>query len=152
MRPEYIEAIDAVRWGWSLRICFAVPTLIIWLGILFSNPTLNKRQIVIQLGVFLFACLSQWALIVFHANHIQSTKYQWMQTPEEEADWASDLWNVLAPFTSIPIVIVYCTANLVAAGFLRGTWSWLARRRLLLQEKRPEHLRSTDAQSAELGS
>jgi NADH:ubiquinone oxidoreductase subunit 5 (subunit L)/multisubunit Na+/H+ antiporter MnhA subunit len=147
MRPEYIEAIDAVRWGWSLRICFAVPTLIIWLGFLFSNPTSSKRQIVIQLGVFLVACLSQWALIVFHANHIQSTKYHWMQTPEEEADWSSDTWRVFAPITSIPFVIVYCTANLVAAGSLRATWSWFARRRLLLQENRPEHLPSSDAHS-----
>ncbi len=37
MRPEYIEAVDAVRNGWSFWIIYILPALVIWIS-MFIRP------------------------------------------------------------------------------------------------------------------
>jgi hypothetical protein len=124
MRPEYIEAVDAVRWGWSLWATFLVPTAIIWFG------TIRCRQGSSRWLFYLAAVVAFWAFGVFHANSLQHAKFANMQTDAESDDWSADTWKVFAPISAAVYAAVYCALNVVAAMLVvvPARW-WLQRRR-----------------------
>jgi hypothetical protein len=110
MRPEYIDAVNAVRWGWSLWAVFVVPATLLW-----TTAFFRRRLLAVRAASFFAACFLFWAIVIFHVNHIQNTKYNHMQTVAEEEDWSRDTWKVFAPITAIPYAIVYCTINAALA-------------------------------------
>ena len=118
MSPEYVDAVDAVRWGWSFCIVFALPALLIWSTTLFRFLPTVERRFFIGCVVFGVACFSCWFLVVFHANHIQSAKKRNMKNDEEMRDFTSDTWKVFAPVTAIPFAVLYCGINQAAASLL----------------------------------
>ncbi len=116
MRPEYIEAVDAVRWGWSFWATFGLPLLIIWSTVLFRPvPPLPKRHIIIASG-FSAGCILFWVLTLTHLELVQHAKSVHMQTNEERRDFSGD--NPFAPLAAIPVSGIYCFINLVAASFV----------------------------------
>lgn len=50
-----------------------------------------------------------------------------MTTDAEMRDWASDTWHSFAPFTAIPVSVIYCSINLAAATLVRGIWNLTGR-------------------------
>lgn len=110
MRPEYVEAVDSVRWGWSFWLMVVVPAGLIWLSALQA-----KEGCFFSAAGFGAALVACWFLMVFHTNHIQATKERLMVTEAEGDDFASDTWNTFAPFTAVPYSIVYCSLNALLA-------------------------------------
>ncbi len=46
MRPEYLEGVDAVRWGWSYWLMIIVPATLIWLSALaWLQPWLVEKRL-----------------------------------------------------------------------------------------------------------
>lgn len=119
MRPEYIEAVNAVCNGCSHWIIYILPTCLIWFSMLFRPFRPYRHRIALVFGVFVLSCFLYWYCVIFHANHIQAAKQANMQTQEEIQDWTADTWRVFAPIFAIPASLKYCTINLAAAGFLR---------------------------------
>jgi hypothetical protein len=119
MRPEYIEAVNAVRTGWSFWIIWILPACVIWFSMLVRPLRPHCYGIVIICGAFVLAIFLFWYFAVSHAERIQSAKEANMQTEAERQDWASDTWRVFAPLFAIPYSLVYCTINLITAGLIR---------------------------------
>lgn len=113
-----------MRWGWSLWAGLLIPAAVIWV-----TAFIMQRRWKVRAAAFLLACFSFWALAVFHANHIQHTKYVNMQTAAEQRDWSTDTWKVFAPITAIVYAIVYCSINAVLAYSTAGVCHWWQTRR-----------------------
>lgn len=111
MRPEYIDAVNAVRQGYSLWLPF-LPALLIWYAAIRW-----KRGFLL----FFIAWAGSWLLLVNHSNAIQSAKERYKQTAEELTDWSSDTWNSFAPITAVPYTLVYCLGNAALAYTIIGT-------------------------------
>jgi len=136
LRPEYIEAIDAVRWGWSFWIAFWLPAAIIWLAT-FSRPIPEaENRVAVGCGFFALACFLCWIFIVMHGNLIQSAKERHMETQAEMDDFTTDTWHLNASVTAVPIAVIYCGLNLAFAAVVRNVLQWTARcvRRILKAE------------------
>lgn len=116
MRPEYVDAVDAVRWGWSLWVVFVIPAGLIWLSALWP-----KGSCLISASGFAVAVVACWILLVFHSNHIQATKERLRVTEAEQRDWASDTWNTFAGVTAVPYSLIYCSLNALLAYGVRYT-------------------------------
>jgi hypothetical protein len=127
MRPEYEQAVNAVRWGWSLWIVFAIPSAIIWGASFSSLIWTQKRSFGIGCATFAIACFVFWLATILHGGHIQDTKKRLMQTEEERRDWSTDTWRVMAPFTAVPVAVVYCALNSAVAGIFHAIIVWLLR-------------------------
>ena len=117
MRPEYLDAVDAVRWGWSYWLALAVPAGLIWFS--------AYRQ---RAGCILFvaACLVGWCLSFYHIEHLWDTKGQLAQTEAEREDFTSDVSRVFAPVNLVPYVLRYCclhaaVSQVVFYGYRRVT-------------------------------
>lgn len=110
MRQEYVDAVNAVRWGWSLWAIAVVPALLIW-----GTAFVRRRRWGVRAACFVVACVLFWGLAVFHANHIQYAKHANMWTVAEQMDWTSDTWRVFAPITAIPWALAFCLINAVVA-------------------------------------
>lgn len=119
MRPEYIEAVNAVRTGWSYWIIWILPACLIWLPMLIRPFRPHRYRIAIVCGGFVLANYLFLHCVTSHAQRIQSAKHANMQTEEERRDWSSDTWRVFAPIAAIPWSLAYCTINLAAAGLIR---------------------------------
>lgn len=119
MRPEYIEAVNAVRTGWSFWIIWILPACVIWLSMLLRPFRPHRYRIIILCGTFILANILFWYYAVSHTERIQSAKYANMQTEAEKQDWSADTWRVFAPIIAIPWSLAYCTINLAAAGLIR---------------------------------
>ena len=116
MRPEYIDAVDAVRNGNSLWLPF-LPAILIWYA------TIRWKHGVIM---FFIAWGCSWFLLVQHSNAIQAAKDTQKQTEEEFEDWSSDTWNTFASVTAVPYSLIYCLLHAAVActviGAGRGTF------------------------------
>jgi hypothetical protein len=132
LRPEYVDAVDAVRLGWTLWLTLILPAAIIWTTVLARPLTSSNRRAAIGCGAFALACFLFWILTITHGNRIQSTKELHMETDAEMDDWASDTWHSLAPFTAVPISVIYCTVHMVGAFIVQGFT------RLLMRLVRPK--------------
>lgn len=116
MRPEYVAAVDAVRWGWTFWLIWLVPTIAIWWRTLISKrnttgaESLKAFAISFAAGVVLF-----WILGVAHVRGVQAVKGRYIETPAEIEDWSSDLGATLAPITLVPIACGYSLFHSVAA-------------------------------------
>jgi hypothetical protein len=123
MRPEYIEAVEAVRGGWAYWLIYILPAFVIWssmfLTMLFRSLRPLRCQILIICGAFILACYLYLECHKFYINRIWDTKEANMQTEEERLDWSGDVGRVFtlafAPWTSF----CYCTINLILAGMIR---------------------------------
>jgi len=120
MRPEYVQAVDAVRNGWSFWIIWILPACVIWISMLFRPFRRHRYRIAIVLGAFVLANFLFWYCTVSHAERIQLAKRANMQTAAEQNDWTSDTWRVFAPIFAIQPALAYCTINLAAAWLIRS--------------------------------
>ena len=127
MRPEYVEAVNAVRWGFTLWIVFIVPTLLI--GGLFVVTPISRAQPqwTHLLVIFAAAVFTSWLLTLLHVEYLQATKFANAQTTAEQEDWASDTWRVFAPVTSIPYTVGFCSLVFLTAWVARLIIVGLAR-------------------------
>ena len=129
MRPEYTQAVDAVRWGWSLWLVFLLPAGILW-GATFWRPiAMRANRLAVGCGALLFAVGVFWFLVLWHGERIQWTKERNMETDAEQRDWTSDTWHQFAPITAIPAAVIYCVINLAVAQSIRVLCEWIGRRR-----------------------
>jgi hypothetical protein len=119
MRPEYIEAVDAVSTGWSYWLVFILPACVIWFSMLFRPFRSYRYQKLLVCSVFVLACILYVVGVCFHVNRIQAAKAENMQTESEQQDWWGDTGRVFAPIIAIPHSFVYCIVNLVSAGVFR---------------------------------
>ena len=119
MRPEYIEAVDAVSTGWSYWLVFILPACVIWFSMLFRPFRSYRYQALLVCAAFAFACILFLVGVCFHGDRIQSAKKANMQTASEKLDWTGDTGRVFAPIIAIPQSFVYCIVNLVSAGVFR---------------------------------
>jgi len=119
MRPEYIEAVDAVRTGWSSWIVWILPVCVVWASVLFRPFRAYRRQKLLVFGAFILANYLYLEGVCLHANRIQSAKKQNMQTQAERKDWSSDTWRVFGPIFAIGPSVGWCTLNLISAGVFR---------------------------------
>lgn len=125
--PEYIDAVDAVRWGWTLWIAYLFPAGIVRGAILAHPFPAVKNRFAVGSGAFALACCLLWFLVIMHGNGIQSTKELNMTMDAEVNDWASDTWHSFAPFTVIPASVIYCSVNLAVAALVRSIWNLVVR-------------------------
>jgi hypothetical protein len=126
MRSEYIEAVDAVRWGWSLWVTFLVPAAIVWIGAIYCRRPSSRWL------CYLAAVIAFWAFAVFHANHLQQAKEVNAEADAEWADWSSDVWKVFAPISSAVYAVVYCALHVFAAILVIVPTRWCHRRRRMM--------------------
>lgn len=133
MRPEYVEAVDAVRFGGFLWLIFLLPAAIIWYAVLTRSVPNVGGRVVLGYSGFPLACIVFWGLAAFHVNHIQSTKLSHAITDAEFIDYSSDTWATFAPVTVIPVALVFCMVNLIfanlALAIIKWCYRWQARRR-----------------------
>ena len=119
MRPEYIDAVQSVEWGWSFWTIFLLPVFLIWSSVLYRPlKALPRRGSIIAAGFFA-GCFLFWVFTLIHLELVQNCKGDNMQTSEERRDYSAD--NPFAPMAAIPIAAVYCTINLVAASLVFGS-------------------------------
>ena len=97
-RPEYVEALDAARWGWLWYATLAVPFLLL-------IPAAVKRK---------FGCLAfpaayvlTWLVFNIHVQNYWAAKKANAVTDAEWADVTGDTARVFAGATTIPYVVVY---------------------------------------------
>lgn len=119
MRPEYIDAVNAVRTGWSFWIIWILPACVIWFSMLLRPFRPHRYRVMIICGAFVLASFLFWYCYASYAERIQSAKEANMQTEAERQDWTADTWRVFAPISAIPWSLAYCTINLAVAGLIR---------------------------------
>jgi hypothetical protein len=119
MRNEYIEAVNAVRGGWTYWIIFVLPACLIWLTMLLRPFRPHRYLKTILTLTFLLACYIYADRTIYYVERIQHTKEANMKTEAEIQDWSSDTWRVFAKLTAMPIALFFCTCNLIAAGLVR---------------------------------
>jgi hypothetical protein len=118
MRLEYIEAVDAVRWGWLGWFQLAAPAVLIWL--LVFRYTWKPFRVALVVA----SCVLSSKLMVLHSNSIQHAKKIHASTDVEWRDVARDTWNTMAPGTSIIWSIIYCGLLYGAANATRAVVDW----------------------------
>lgn len=145
MRPEYIEAVEAARWGWSYWLMTIVPPAMIWLSaVVWFLPQhmecgvgLGKFSVpFIISATFVHALVLSWALILFWVNYVEWVKGRLAQTPDEWMDWSADTHVVFAPVTAVFYAIYACVPHAVAAhaiGFVASRFLERRRQRAVRQ-------------------
>jgi hypothetical protein len=106
MRPEYEQAVDAVRGGWSYWLIFVVPAILIWFSVIRGRA---------RLKFFIGAWILGGSLWIFHVERLQGTKERLMQTDAEIEDWNSDTGLALGKAYMLPYMLGYCGLHLVAS-------------------------------------
>ena len=98
LRPEYVEALNAAKWGWLWCATLAVPFLLL-------IPAAAKRK---------FGCLAfptayflTWLVFNIHIQNYWAAKKANAVTDAEWADVTADTGRVFAGVTTIPYVLVY---------------------------------------------
>ena len=145
MRPEYIDAVDAVRFGWSLWLTLLLPAAIIWYAVLARPFPKVEDRAAIGCGGVAVGCILFWSLFLVHVERVQSAKEFHMQTETEQRDFGADVGVTFAPATAILAAAIYCMINLVAANLMYAIVGWFSRWRAgggglkpQKRDKRPE--------------
>jgi hypothetical protein len=124
VRSEYVDAVNAVRWGWSLWLALLAPAVLIW-----SHALSRRRSCAASISRFLVAVIAFYELGVIHSNRIQTAKLAYMQTDAEQQDWGTDTWHVYAPVFLVPYGLVYCSLHTSAAFGVAAILNCVRRRR-----------------------
>lgn len=124
MRPEYLEGVEAARWGWSYWLMTILPPAMIWLStVVWFLPRRFERGIgfgkysvpVVVNAACVQALICCWALIVFWANYVQWVKGRLAQTPDEGMDYSADTAVTFVPVTAVFYAAFACVPHAVAA-------------------------------------
>lgn len=94
-RPEYVEALNAARWGWLWYVTLAVPFLLL-------TPSIVKRKY----GSMPFpaAYFLTWLAFNLHIQNYWAVKKANVGASDE---WADVTARLFASVTTIPYVFVY---------------------------------------------
>ena len=100
-RPEYVDALNAAKWGWLWYATLVVPLVVL-------IPAAVKRK---------FGCLAfpaayflTWLVFNIHVQNYWAAKEANAVADAEWADVTADTARVFAGATTIPYVVVYVSA------------------------------------------
>jgi len=123
IRPEYIEAVNSVKFGVGLYLTILLPALLI-IGAFLVNRFFVTNVGTAQRTLALFTVTMAAAIVSLfmcfvHFSRIQSAKQVAMVTDAEIADFADDTWSTFGMLPVGGIILVYCGLLFMAG--LTGT-------------------------------
>ena len=125
MRPEYLEAVESAKFGWSLAVTLALPVAIILAAFLVNRfyikhlTTQNRTLILVSATAFAYMLFI--GLAAHYVNNIQHVKQITMLTNQEIADCGAD--NPFGLLLAFPAGLLVCGSaffiGLIATGLSR---------------------------------